>query len=86
MAYYPKLVHPNLSSKNNVNFIPTAKQPPMFFGGSEVPFMLNLKPQSYSGSGFSNKHQHQKISGDGLIINPASYNIVSKTFKKNPIK
>lgn len=86
MAFYPKIVHPNLSAKNNANFISNGKKEPFYFGGSEVPNMLNLKPHSYSGSGFSNSRMHQKISGEGLIVNPFTYDIVSKTFKKKPIK
>jgi hypothetical protein len=86
MAFYPKLVHPSLSSKNNVNFISTANQTPFFFGGSDFPNMIHLKPSSYTGSGFSNKRMHQKISGSGLLVNPSSYDIISKTFKKKPIK
>jgi len=86
MAFYPKLEHPYLSAKNNINFVSKANQAPFFFGGSDVPSMLNLKTKPLSGSGFSNKNQHQKISGEGLLINPSSYNIISKTFKKKPIK
>jgi len=86
MAFFPKLANPNLSAKNNINFVSSANQAPFYFGGSDVPSMLNLKTKPLSGSGFSNKNQHQKISGNGLLITPSSFNIISKTFKKNPIK
>ena len=49
-GYNPKVAMPNLS--NNVPPLRSGGfQPPFYFGGSQVPTDLNLKPGTFSGSG-----------------------------------
>jgi len=51
-GYNPKVANPYMS-----NDIPQMRslefQPPFYFGGSQVPYDLNLPKNSYSGSGLS---------------------------------
>lgn len=47
-GYQPVVTHPNAYRLQTES---TVYQPPMFFGGSQVPTALHLNPATYTGSG-----------------------------------
>jgi hypothetical protein len=59
-GYNPKVAHPYMS--NNIPQMRSEEfQVPFFFGGSQVPNELMLKPNTFSGSGLHNYLDGQKI-------------------------
>jgi hypothetical protein len=59
-GYNPKVAHPYMS--NNIPQMRSEEfQPAFFFGGSQVPNDLMLKPNTFSGSGLHNYLDGQKI-------------------------
>ena len=59
-GYNPKVAHPYMS--NNIPQMRSEElQVPFFFGGSQVPNSLMLKPNTFSGSGLHNYLDGQKI-------------------------
>lgn len=50
-GYNPKIAHPN-SLNNNFQMQSASFQKPFYFGGSQVPYNLQLNHSQFSGAGF----------------------------------
>lgn len=63
-GFFPKVVNPNkvlyqMKSEN--------EKLPFYFGGSAVPYNLQLKKQSYSGGGFVGDKPPKKLVGNHIL-------------------
>jgi hypothetical protein len=52
--------HPTITDPGAFKVQTASQQKPFYFGGSQVPINLNLKPQA-SGEGLGKKHLHKVI-------------------------
>ena len=79
-GYFPVVVG-GINRSDYIQTMSEAFQKPFFFGGSQVPVNIGLKPNTYSGSGFSSFRPMNfgKKKGSSIHINRVG-NMINKPY------